>query len=180
VTATDRAAFAGLMNGLGEAFNEPVSNARARIYFEALEDLPIDALRVAVLAHVRSGKFFPRAAELRDAVLGNVEDQAEIAWQHVLREVRRVGWTGVPSWPDEATKAAALGLFGGRWRQLCEYLPAAGPELLGFRKQFVASYGAAARQAAALALPPSREEAKAVLGDLKAQLTKRGLKTGKL
>jgi hypothetical protein len=180
VTERDEPAFVGLMSGLGEAFNEPVSKARALIYFQALEDLPIDALRVAVLAHVRTGKFFPRPAELRERALGNVEDQAEVAWQHVLREVRRVGWTGTPAWPDSATQHAALGLFGGTWRTLCEHLPAQGPELLGYRKVFVALYGASARQAAALALPPSREEAKAVLADLKTHLTKKGLPTGGL
>ena len=96
MTATDRRAFAGLMQGLGEAFNEPVSEQRAAIYFAALEDLDIDALKAAVIAHVRIGKFFPRPAELREHVFGNVEDRAELAWSHLLAEVRRVGWTGTP------------------------------------------------------------------------------------
>ena len=98
----------------------------------------------------------------------------------MLREVRRVGYVGTPPWPDEVTERAALGLFGGSWRTLCEHLPASGPELLGYRKQFCASYGATARQALQGALPPGRDEATAVLGELKAQLAARGLSTGEL
>jgi hypothetical protein len=179
VTGADRAAFAGLLKGLGEAFNEPVSDLRAEIYFAALEDRDIADVKAAVFAHIRAGKFFPRPAELRERISGNVEDQAEMAWQSLLREVRRVGYIGRPVL-DAATSHAALGLFGGSWRTLCEHLPAQGPELLGYRKQFVASYGATARLAAAGALPPSHEEATAALGNLKGQLQKRGLKTGKL
>jgi hypothetical protein len=77
------------------------------------------------------------------------------------------------------TQRAAEGLFGG-WRALCERLPAEGPELLGFRKQFIAAYGAAARQSAAGILGPSRAEAKAELAEMKYQLEKRKLPTGSL
>ena len=64
-------------------------------------------------------------------VLGPVEDQADLAWAHVLREVRRVGWNGTLSWPDAATERAALKSYGGGWRTLCEHLPAQGPNCWG-------------------------------------------------
>jgi hypothetical protein len=180
VTRKDSRAFGGLMAGLGEAFNEPVSEARVAIYFEALEDLPIDALQSAARAYAKTGRFFPKPVELRDLVQGTTEDHAEVAWLYVVREVRRVGWSGTPRWPDAATEHAALGLFGGGWRTLCEHLPAQGPELLGYRKAFVAAYGAAARQTALTALPPTRSEAKQALADLKAHLKAKGLSTGDL
>lgn len=179
-TKAQSRAFGLQLVALGEVFNEPVSAARLELFLRLVEDLPYDALRQAVVSHGRTATFFPKPAELRQIVLGQIEDQAELAWTALLREVRRVGWLGTPRWPDVATEAAALGLFGGSWRALCEHLPAGGPELLGFRKQFVALYGATARQARAAALPPSRDEAKAALADLKTELQARGLKTGKL
>ena len=172
--------FGVMLLAMGEAFNEPVSEVRAEVFCRALEDLPFEAVKEAAQVHIRTSPFFPKPADLRQLVLGNVEDQAEFAWQHVLREVRRVGWVGKPSWPDDVTERAALGLFGGSWRALCENLPAGGPELLGYRKQFCSIFGATARQALAGELGPSRNEARAALEDLKKQLAARGLSTGEL
>lgn len=154
MTEQDRQPFAELLIGIGETYGEPVSEMRMEIYFRALEDLSLDAVRSAANSHVRSSKFFPRPAELREAVSGSVDDQAELAWAHVQREVRRVGYTGRPRFPDVATARAALELYGG-WQQLCANLPASGPELLGFRKQFVATYRAYASRDTRIALPPS-------------------------
>jgi len=178
-TDDEVAAFGMLLLAMGEVFNEPVSPMRAELFCRACEDVPFAAMQQAANAHIRTATFFPKPAELRAFVLGRPDDQAELAWQHVLREVKRVGYIGKPTWPDAATEKAALGLFGGGWRTLCEHLPGSGPELLGFRKSFVAVFGAAARQAAAGELPPSRSEAKAVLADLKSQLAARGLPAGK-
>jgi hypothetical protein len=172
--------FVLVLFAMGELFNEPVSALRAEMFCRAVEDLPFEAIALAAQAHVKAKTFFPKPAELRQGVEGNLEDRAELAWQFVLREIKRVGWTGTPAWPDAETARAALGLYGGTWRTLCENLPAAGPELLGYRKQFVASFGAAARQAAVGALPMGREEATAALEELRRALVKRSLPTGKL
>ena len=175
MTTQDRPAFAELMVAIGETYGEPVSAPRMELYYRALADLPIEAIRAAADAHVKHQKFFPRPAELREAVEGSVEDRAELAWVHVLREVRRVGYYGSPAFPDEATRRAALEMFGG-WRALCENLPASGPELLGHAKQFKASFGAyARREHVQPALPPGRDEARGALTELRDALVKRGL-----
>lgn len=144
MTELDRGAFAELMLGLGETFGEPVSEARMEIYFRALGDLGLDAVREAATIHVRTCKFFPRPAELREACLGSVEDASERAWMAVLKQIRRVGYTGDPTFEDEPTRRAALELFGG-WVALCTKLPGEGPELLGWAKQFKALYRSYAR-----------------------------------
>jgi hypothetical protein len=191
VRLDDREAFALLMTGLSETYNEPVSVARMEIYFSALVDVSIDDVRRAAYAHVSSSKFFPKPAEIREWIAGNVEDRAEVAWNVVVNLVRRVGYPGVdgrgkaPDFPDEATRRAALELFGG-WVALCEQLPGAGsPSFIGTAKQFRALYGAYARRDAAL--PPgetgrelSAGDARAALSELKANLQKRGLPTGAL
>ncbi len=171
--------FLEMLLALGEVFNEPVSD-RAR------GDVSAAGRGFAVRCdrgrRRRTMAALPRSSQAGDFARpwkGTVEDQAELAWQHTLREIPAGRLVGTPSWPDEVTARAAPGLFGGSWRTLCENLPARGPELLGFRKQFVSAFGATARQAmAAAALPPSRSEAKAALADLKKALRGRGLPSG--
>ena len=174
------------MVGIGETYGEPVSSARMEIYFRALEDFPIAAIRLAATAHVKHAKFFPRPAELREAIAGSVDDRAEAAWTTVTSLVRRYGYTGIdgkgkaPAFPDEATRRAALELYGG-WGNLCANLPATGPELLGTAKLFKASFSAYARRDQVQPLlPPSRDEARQCLHDVKVALVERGLPTGNL
>jgi hypothetical protein len=183
----DRGPFAELMLGLGETYGESVSDARMEIYFAALADLELADVRAAATAHVQSVKFFPRPAEIREAIAGSTDDRAALAWNAVLQLVRRVGYPGTdgrgaaPAFPDPAAERAALELFGG-WRALCERLPGEGPELLGIAKNFKAAYAAYVRrdQRALDALAPSKDEASARLRDVKLELVKRGLPTGSL
>lgn len=175
MTEADRREFAVLMLGIGEAFGEVVSPTKLDIYFSALADLPIDELRRAATVHVQTQKFFPRVAELREAIDGNATERADLAWVALLREVRRVGWCGVPTWTDPVLKATALGMFRD-WRDLCETMPGDGPALLGMAKQFKATYAAYARRdLRENLLPPSRDEARASLKDLAKELVSRGL-----
>jgi hypothetical protein len=94
MTDQDREAFAVLMLGLGETYGEQVSEARMEIYFAALADLTLDAVREASTAHVQAVKFFPRPAEIREAVAGSTDDRAALAWNALLQLVRRVGYPG--------------------------------------------------------------------------------------
>lgn len=177
MTGKDKSAFATLLFALGETFNETVSEARAQIYFRALKHLSLREVEAAMDVHVRTSQWFPKPAELLQAAHGGTEDHAELAWVAVQCEVARVGWAGTPTWPNAQTERAAMQLFGG-WRALCENLPSGGPELLGYRKQFVALYGALARRDAAVGVfLPGRADTKAALAELKRQLEARNLPT---
>jgi hypothetical protein len=182
MTEDDRGAFAELMVGLGETYGEPVSTARMEIYFAALRDLPLVQLRQAATLLVRTSKFFPRPSELREALDGSVDERADLAWVKLLQEVRRVGYLGSPDFGDDvALRRAALELFGG-WTRLCGSLPAQGPELLGYAKQFKATYRAYDNRAVRESLPPGetgrelgQAEAVAALSSLRLALKERGL-----
>lgn len=187
MTEQDREGFALLMLGIGETYGESVSDARMELYFAALADLELAELRAAATAHVRTSKFFPRPAELREAIDGRAEDRAELAWIDMLQLVRRYGFWQVPpaeAWPDNATRAAAMSMYGG-WKALCSKLPGEGPELLGAAKLFKASFVAMdAAEKRGDMLPLGRE-----LGELEARnamqtalnaLKARGLPTGNL
>lgn len=162
MTNSDRESFARMLFALGDTFNEPVSDLRTEAYFDALGDLPIMDVLAAGRRALAECRFFPRPVELRELIAGSTDDNAELAWATVRRMVQRVGYcntpgeNGYPDWPDDATRRAALELYGG-WRALCENLPASGPELLGYRKTFVATYRAYAgrdRRDELAALPP--------------------------
>lgn len=146
MTAQDAAVFAEAIGILGEAFNEPVSAVRVKAYFEDLSDFGI-AQVVGAMRHARrTGKYFPRVAELREAIEGTAEDAAEQAWAAVLREIRRVGWVGMPNLEPRVLRAVNE-LWGG-WQRLCETLPGEGPELVGWIKQFKATYLSVERETA--------------------------------
>jgi hypothetical protein len=160
MTESDRGRFGVLMLGLGETFGEPVSDTRMEIYFRALSDFELDAIARAVDSLVRTSKFFPRPAEIREAMTGSVDDHAELAWNAMVGLVRRCGYwwnedlQGPIPWPDDATRRAALELYGG-WKALCECLPASGPEMLGTAKLFKTTFKAyAARDLAGLPAAP--------------------------
>jgi hypothetical protein len=144
VTDHDSVQFAEAMGVLCETFGEPLSDLRTEGYFDALRDFPIEAVSAAFRQALRVCRFFPKPIELRELVAGRPEDAAEQAWAAVLREIRRVGYVGKPQL-DARTLRAVSELWGG-WQRLCETLPAEGPELVGWIKQFKAAYQSAARE----------------------------------
>jgi hypothetical protein len=155
MTEHDRMAFARALYALGETFNEPVSELRAEGYFDALSDFELPIVLIAMRSAMRESRFFPRPIELREFVEGSADDRAELAWTTLQRLVQSVGYYGTPTFPDEAMRRAALELYGG-WQRLCASLPADGPELLGYRKTFIATYRAYAnRTRRDLELPPT-------------------------
>lgn len=179
MTENDRTAFAKLLYVLGETFDTPVSDIRAETYFDALHDLPLAALQASARVYVRTAKFFPKPVELRQLIESSLDDQAGLAWQFLHREIRRVGYLGTTTWPDEATRRAALSLYDGTWRTLCENLPNGkedtNPAFLGFQKRFMAAYTTAAQSEAVALLAGEREDARQQLRDLKRDLDARGL-----
>lgn len=159
MNSLDRADFGRLMFALGDTFNEPVSEIRVEAYFDALRDLPTKDVLAAGRRAIAECRYFPRPVELREMVAGSEDDQAEAGWNEMRRLIRRYGYLGTdgrgkaPDFPDEATRRAALELYGG-WVALCSSLPCDGPEFLGARKAFITGYKAyAGRERRDLALP---------------------------
>ena len=186
MTDTDFGPFVARLTRLAEVLDASLTPGRIAGYVEALQDVALDDLVAAITVSARESPFFPKPSELREVLDGSAEDRAEVAWTAVVRLVRRYGYPGIdgrgaaPEFPDEATRRAAMELYGG-WRGLCENLPSSGPEMLGTAKLFKASFAAyALRDAVAPMLPPSKDEARALLGNVKRELDKRALTTGKL
>jgi len=101
------------------------------LYGRHLADLPEAEVVDAIYRLIRTAKFFPTVAEIREATVtgGATEGLAEAAWAEVLREVARVGWNRGPVFsggrfhdPDQprftspVTEAAVESLS---WRLIC-------------------------------------------------------------
>lgn len=139
MTEADRPAFARALFVLGETFNEPISDLRAEGYFDAMRDFSLEEANAAIREALRTCKFFPKPVELREMVEGDVDANADRGWAEVIREVRRVGYTGVPAFADPKVLAAVCDIWGS-WSRLCETLPGEGAELVGWVKQFKSAY----------------------------------------
>ena len=156
MTNDDAVAFSHAMVKLGEIYNEPISAGRIAAYFEALADLPSHVVVTAMQRAGRQLKFFPKPAELRELATGNDEERAARAWSTVLREIRRVGWIGVPRFDDPVILPTIERVFGS-WQALCETLPA--PGVFGFEasaKSFAKHYVVADTDRLQLASAPLR------------------------
>lgn len=84
---------AASLTRIGVSLGAELSPQRLKIYLEDLQDVPFDALRVALERAGKQCKFFPSVAELRELAGGqqpSLEDQAIAAWDS-LRCLRK-GW----------------------------------------------------------------------------------------
>ena len=143
MTHSDITRLAELLAMLCEVFNEPMSDAKAEGFYVALEDLAIDAIERAGMTALRDETFFPRPAYFRQAIIGNAHEQALTAWTHLMREIKRVGWTGVPQL--HPTLDRVVQSLWGSWRGLCETLPASGRGYEAEQRRFDEAYLAECR-----------------------------------
>lgn len=114
----DRQQFATAMYTAGEVFNEPVSEIRIEAYWHALVDLEIEGVLSAITYGIKSERFFPRPADIRNAIMGTAEERAEKAWSQIARAMRSNGRLQRPRELPSAIQSV-IDSFGG-WALLCE------------------------------------------------------------
>lgn len=108
------AALSELFNGAGAVFSE----AKGELYFEALRDLPLEAVIQGLNEAVRRCTFMPKPAEIRALIFGDDEDTAELAWQAYKQTARRIGGYSSPTFEDPALADALVAVFGS-WEAAC-------------------------------------------------------------
>ncbi len=59
--------FSEALKVLESVFGKKADDCLVRLYWTALRDLPLEAVKSGIARHVRYGKFFPKPAELRRA-----------------------------------------------------------------------------------------------------------------
>lgn len=110
--------FFSRLKALAELFDAKFSEAKATLYFEALKDLPLEAVIRALNQAVKSCTFMPRPAELRNFALGDSEDRAEGAWISFRETMKRAGSYASLSIADAALGETIIAMFGS-WPQAC-------------------------------------------------------------
>lgn len=95
-----------------------VTTATSEVYEAMLADLPYPEASEAVARLLRTSRFLPTIAEIREAAVelkrGALRSGAE-AWGDVLKQIRRVGHVGVPKFQDPITAECVRILV---WRNL--------------------------------------------------------------
>lgn len=99
--------------------NNKANEATARLYDEALSDLPFPLARRAVARLARTARWFPTVAEIREQAVDLEHGGRRLgleAWGDVLAEVRRTGSYGSPRF-DDPLVASCIRAMG--WREVC-------------------------------------------------------------
>ena len=91
MTKEDRQAFSIALTRTAEVFGEALSVGRMQAYFEALGDLDSESVQAALRLVERTARFFPKPAEIREAIEGAPSDRALAAWTRVEAAREAIG-----------------------------------------------------------------------------------------
>lgn len=104
MTLTDKPRFVQSFNRLAVALRLPsgeVDSAMQRVYYEALEDLPIDAIEDAARNFAREATWFPKTSEWRSvaerarnarALTAGIQDHTGRVWHAECATCDDTGW----------------------------------------------------------------------------------------
>lgn len=120
---TDLKAFEKIMTSLNELYGDPskqISDLKMELYYKALSDLSIEQLNDAVniLCQTKTIKTWPLPAEIRQAVEGNPQDKAQVAFDKLITAVRSIGSYQTVIFDDPAIHAFVQS-YGG-WEEICD------------------------------------------------------------
>lgn len=113
--ANDKQAFAECMQGLASSYRQEIDKPYLQMMFVALSDLTIEQVQHAVIKSMRTCKFMPTAAELRENAIGT--GNVHLAWLTLCRTIERFGYHHSVDFEDKAINACVRGLGG--WEELC-------------------------------------------------------------
>jgi hypothetical protein len=154
MTNSDRKQFAQLCALMSQAFDKEMSVLLTDIYFDSLKDFTIGQVESAIRQAIKSRKFMPRVAELRELIEGNPADRGASAWAAFLEAAADGGQASV-RFSDRAAAAAMDATFGS-WIEACRLLSAGGTDergkqvggctdemLASYQRSFLRHYAAA-------------------------------------
>lgn len=85
---SDHLEFGDLLKALAAAYREEVDEATTAGYLLTLSDLPIERIKAAVVEAMRTKRFFPKAAELREIAQAAIDREASV--RNLARHRRRM------------------------------------------------------------------------------------------
>lgn len=137
MTLDDFPAFSGRLIAAQEMLDgAPLSEARLTLTFELLADLPLERVVAALDTLMRTRTFnkLPLPGEIREVIVGHLEDRIEQAWVWCRQAMRRAGAYSSLATEDPALGETILAIFDS-WPQAC--VTELSPEMWSStRKQF--------------------------------------------
>lgn len=128
-----------LVSVLASTFQRQVTPAMLQGYLIGLSGMTLEEVKQATQMALRTCKFMPTPAELRElAGDAKPEDAALIAWEIATRAVEAIGWYGSVQFEDPAITATIRSLGG--WQKFCERC--GGEEEKWLRQDFLRTYAA--------------------------------------
>ena len=133
--------FATLYYSMGEYYEKTVSTNLLLMFFSDLSQFTIEQVKEGARLHrmdAKQGSFFPKPPDIIRHISSaqfSTEDKAALAWNQIIREMRRVGAYGSLELDDKQALAAIKAVKS--WKDLC-----AMPEkdLTWAKKEFLANY----------------------------------------
>lgn len=116
---SDSGEFGRRLVTLAELFDVKLTGTRQALYFEALRDLPFQAVAQGLNQAAKACTFFPKPAELRKFAVGDAEDLAETAWMAFRQTMRIAGGYASVLMADAALAETVLSVFGS-WPAACQ------------------------------------------------------------
>lgn len=118
MTTQDLEMFSARLVTLAELFDAKLSEGKIWLYFEALRDLPLEAVLSAVVGGAKRCTFMPKPAELRAMAVGDDEQATERAWMACRAAMRVVGSYASLVVADPALGETITAMFGS-WPAAC-------------------------------------------------------------
>lgn len=134
----DRTEFFKALAATGDLYQSTISENASLLYWEALAEYDINAVKRALTRHLRHpdrGRFMPKPADIILQIEGSTDDQASVAWSQVIHAIGEVGGYESVRFSDRLIHRI-IGDLGGWW-----YLTGLPTETLEFkRREFIALY----------------------------------------
>ena len=117
----DKESFFRIMATFGVIFEKNVDKEKMEAYFHLLKSYSIEQISVAaeIIGKERTTASFPKPAEIIQAIEGNPEEQALLAWHKVLEAVQTIGATYSVQFNDPKIHSVIERMWGS-WIELCK------------------------------------------------------------
>ncbi len=138
MTENERQDFANVVFGVFEVFGHECNSTVARAWWQALNDLELSDIKIAVAKIIKyeTHGYRPLPGKVRELVGERVESQAMMAWQELNAAIVKVGSYRTPKFTD-ARIPAIINQHGG-WVRICGITTDEFDNW--FRKSFFADY----------------------------------------
>jgi hypothetical protein len=141
MTPADAKLFAQSMQLLFATYDKELGDLRLEAYALALDDIEVAVIKAAVIDAIRTRKFLPTPAELRESIDGGTGDELAMhAWVDLSIAIPKVGPYSTLLVRDRAWALAVEDVFGGWPEAVRARADLEEPSWQAKRKEFIPAY----------------------------------------